>query len=112
MTYKVKLTNTALGQLKDTIGYISKVLLEPEIARSWSDRIKKEILSLDHMPFRCPLVEEEPWRTEGIHKMTVDNFIVYYWINEATCTVWVTAVIYGRRDQIAVLRNMPKHDEC
>ena len=50
MTYKVKLTNTALGQLKDTIGYISKVLLEPEIARRWSDRIKKEISSLGNMP--------------------------------------------------------------
>ncbi len=33
MTYKVKLTYHALYQLKETIGYISKVLIEPEIAR-------------------------------------------------------------------------------
>lgn len=108
MTYKVKLTNNALEQLKDAVGYISKVLLEPEIARRWSDRIKKEILSLDHMPLRYSLVDEEPWRAKGIHKMTIENFIVYYWVNEETATVWVTAVVYGRRDQIAVLRNMQK----
>lgn len=108
MTYKVKLTNNALAQLKDVIGYISKVLLEPEIARCWSDRIKKEILSLEHMPFRYPLVDEEPWRTEGIHKMTVQNFIVYYWVSENTATVWITAVVYRKRDQISALRNMPK----
>lgn len=108
MTYKVKLTNNALGQLKDTIGYISKVLLEPEIARCWSDRIKKEILSLKSMPLRYPLVDEQPWRSEGIHKMVVENFIIYYWVNEETATVWITAVVYGRRDQISVLRNMPK----
>lgn len=108
MTYKVKLTNTALGQLKDTIGYISKVLLEPEIARCWSDRIKKEISSLGNMPFRYPPVDDEPWRTDGIRKMTFENFIVYYWVNDDTSTVWITAVVYGRRDQISVLRNMPK----
>ena len=76
MTYKVKLTNNALHQLKNTIGYISKVLLEPEAAKRWSDRIKKDILSLSRMPFRYPLVDEEPWHEEGIHKMPVENFIV------------------------------------
>ena len=108
MTYQVKLTNHALKQLSDAVGYISKVLLEPKIARCWSDRIKKEIRSLDHMPLRYPLVDEEPWRAEGIHKLTVENFIVYYWVNEETATVWITAVVYSRKDQVAVLRNMPK----
>ena len=108
MTYKVKLTNNALHQLKETIGYISKVLLQPEAARRWSDRIKIEISSLNHMPLRYPLVDEEPWRTEGIHKMNVENFIVYYWVDDVNSAVWVTAVVYGRRDQISVLRNMPK----
>ena len=90
------------------MGYISKVLLEPQVARHWSDRIKKEISTLDNMPLRYPLVDEELWRAEGIRKMTVENFIVYYWVNEKTTTVWITAVVYGRRDQIAALRNMPK----
>jgi len=108
MTYKVRLTNNALAQLKEAMGYISKVLLEPEIARRWSDHTKKEIMTLDHLPLLYPLVYEESWRAEGIYKMTVENFIVYYWVNEDTSTVWVTAVVYGRRAQISVLRNMPK----
>ena len=79
--YQVKLTNNAIVCLKDAIGYISKVLLEPKIAQCWSDRIKKEILSLDHMPLRYPLVDEEPWRTEGIRKMTVESFsFIIGWI--------------------------------
>ena len=68
MIYKVKLTDSAISHLKEAIGYISKVLLEPEIARRWSEHIKKEISSLDCMPYRYPLVDEEPWKTEGIHK--------------------------------------------
>ena len=41
MTYQVKLTDHAMGQIKETVGYISRVLLEPEVARRWSDRLKK-----------------------------------------------------------------------
>ncbi len=107
MTYKVKLTTGAVYQLKDAIGYISKVLLEPETARRWSDRIKKDISSLESMPFRFPLVEEMPWREEGIRKMRVENFIVYYFVDEAASEVWITAVVYARRDQTSALRNMP-----
>lgn len=39
--------------------------------------------------------------------MSVKNFIVYYFPDEKTYTVWVTAVVYGRRDQLAALKNMP-----
>ncbi len=60
------------------------------------------------MPLRYPLVNEEPWRTEEIHKMSIENFIVYYWVDDAHSTVWVTAVVYCRRDQLSVLRDMPK----
>lgn len=108
MTYQVKLTNNAILQLREIIGYISKVLFEPEAAKRWSERIKKAVSALDYLPLRYPLVDEEPWRTEGIRKMTVDNFIVYYWVNEETSVVWITAVVYGKRDQLSALRNMPK----
>jgi toxin ParE1/3/4 len=108
MTYQVKLTGHAVGQIKEIVGYISEVLLEPEVARGWSDRLKKEIASLDTMPRRYPLVSEEPWHTEGVRRMPVGNFLVYYWVNEETKTVWITAVLYGRQDQISALRQMPK----
>lgn len=39
--------------------------------------------------------------------MPVENFIVYYWAGDSSSTVWVIAVIYGKRDQLSALRNMP-----
>ena len=107
MQYKVKLTPQALEQIEETIQYISKILLEPDIARKWADTLQGEINKLDSMPSRYPLTEEEPWRTRGIHRMPVKNFLVYYWVDEEKKAVWVTAVIYGRRDQISVLCDMP-----
>lgn len=56
---------------------------------------------------RFALIDREPWKKEGIRKMTVKNFIVYYYINEDDKTIWITSVVYGRRDQLNVLKDMP-----
>lgn len=107
MDYKVKLTDHAVAQLQEAVIYISKVLQASTVAKHWAARIKKELASLSTMPARYPLTEEEPWHTEGIHKMSVENFLVYYWIDEEKRIVWITAIVYARRDQLRVLREMP-----
>ena len=42
--------------------------------------------------------------------MPVKNFLVYYLIDEEKITVWVMAVVYGRRDQITALLDMSLND--
>ena len=88
MQYEVKLTSQAIGQIEEIVQYISKILLVPETARKWADTLQSEIAMLDKMPFK--------------------NFLVYYLIDEE---VWITAVIYGRRDQVSVLLDMPDDTE-
>ena len=45
--------------------------------------------------------------------MSFKNFLVYYLIDEEKDAVWVTAVVYGRRDQIVALVDMSLNDtEC
>ena len=39
MTYNVKLTAQAIGQIEETVQYISRTLLEPEIAQKWVDTL-------------------------------------------------------------------------
>lgn len=107
MEYRVKLTDYAIEQMRETVSYISKVFLEPDVALRWAARVEEELSSLKVMPGRYPLTDEEPWRSEGIHKMPVGNFIVYYWIEGSSQVVWITAIVYGRRDQLNALRNMP-----
>ena len=106
MRYEVKLTVQAIGQIEEAVQYISKILLEPETARKWADTLQCEIEKLDTMPSRYPLTEEEPWHMKEIRKMPVKNFLVYYLVDEKKKAVWITAVIYGRRDQIAALLDM------
>ncbi len=108
MEYEVKVTHHAIAQMQEAAGYISRVLLAPETARRWMAKLQREIAGLRRMPLRFPQVAEEPWRTQGIRKLAVENFLVYYWTDEARGIVWVTAVVYGRRDQCSALREMPQ----
>lgn len=110
MRYEVKLTSQAIGQIEEIVQYISKVLFAPETARKWADDLQSEIANLDFMPSRYPLTEEEPWHMKEIHKIPFKNFLVYYLIDEDKKAVWVTAVIYGRRDQLVALADMSLDD--
>ncbi len=106
MEYEVKITPYALRQMQEIVRYISSTLQSPENASRWLDTIKKELVSLSFMPARIPLTEEEPWHSQGVHKMAVKNFLVYFWIDTDDLLVWVTAVVYGRRSQRQQLEQM------
>lgn len=106
MEYQVTLTPQVIEQIQQVSLYIKCVLQEPETANRWVDFLQKEFAALHFMPSRHPLVEEEPWHSNGIRKMPVKNFLIYYFVDEETKTVSVTAVVYGRRDQIAALADM------
>lgn len=56
------------------------------------------VKSLDEMPERNPLYEKEPWRTRGLRKVVVDNFVVFYYVNKNVNEVAVFHVFYGGRN--------------
>ena len=86
--------------------YISNDLMVPDAANNLLDKIKAEIMKLSCFPKKHALIDEEPWRTEGMRKIVVKNFLIYYWVDDENSRVQVTAVIYSRRDQIRQLANM------
>ena len=52
------------------------------------------------------LTSEEPWHSEKIHQLIVENYFVYFWIDGSV--VRVTAVVYQGRDQHRQLENMDR----
>lgn len=104
--YEVKVTRQALEQMRAIIHYISYDLMAPEAAQNLLNDLKSAIIKLAVLPKRHSLIEEEPWRSEGVRKIVVKNFLVYYWIDDENNKVQITAVIYSKRDQIKQLKNM------
>jgi plasmid stabilization system protein ParE len=104
--YTIRITKQAREHLRSIKDYISNELLAPEAAYNTIALLRKEIKSLSEMPTRIKLTDEEPWHSEGIHRMRVKNYYVYFWIDEENSKVQITAVIYVARDQAKQLEIM------
>ena len=96
--YKVSYSADALDDLRKIYAYIADKLLVPDIAVAQLERIRKEVRLLDFMPARYVLVEWEPWHSMKIHQLPMDNFIVYYLVDDEKKAVTVVRVFYGGRD--------------
>lgn len=105
-TYTVRITRQAQDHLRGIKAYITNELLAPDASKKTIAALKKEIKSLSQMPGRISLTDEEPWHSEGVHRMRVKNYYVYFWIDEDNGRVQITSVIYVARDQAAQLELM------
>ena len=97
-SYNVYYSVDALGDVREIYSYIANKLLVPKTAKAQLRRIRKEVRSLDFMPARYTLVEWEPWHSMKMHQFLVDNFIVYYLVDDKVRTVTVARIFYGGRD--------------
>ena len=107
--YTVKITTQAQEQLNEMIRYINYTLQAPGTAMKRLDTLEKEIASLAQFPNCVPLTEEEPWHSQGIHKLPVKNYLIYFWVDEEAKKVQVIGIIYGRRDQRHQLSNLDRN---
>ncbi len=96
--YRILMTEPAADDLLRIAEYIAKELREPITAQKLVEKIKEAVMSLIHMPTRHALVADEYLAVQGIRKLPVENYIVFYVISEKDGTVTVIRILYGRRD--------------
>ena len=82
----------ARQDLRNIYEYISYDLLVPETATRQTRR------SLDEMPMRHRLYDDEPWHSQGVRFFPVDNYLVFYLPDETKNTVYIVRIIYSGRD--------------
>ncbi len=97
-TYHVYYSPEAQADLRAIYSYIAFSLHAKIAAKAQTNRIRKEIRSLSFMPERYERVDWEPWHSQGVHKVPVDNYIVYYRTNGGDLSVEIVRIFYGGRD--------------
>lgn len=102
--YTVRYAPQALDDLRDLYSYVAFSLKEPATAQKLVNRIRKAARSLDALPGRHSVVDWEPWQSMGMHRFTVENFLLFYLIDQSTRTVTLVRIVYGGRD----LQNLAK----
>lgn len=104
-SYKIIYSFEALQDLKNIYAYIAYELNVVEIAQKQLDRIRKEIRSLDIMPMRYTIVDWEPWKSMGMHKIPLDNYVIYYVVNMDCLIVTIVRIFYKGQDAESIVKS-------
>ena len=67
-------------------------------------RIRAAVRKLDAMPKRHRVVDWEPWASMGMRRLSVDNYIVFYLVDDEGGTVTVVRILYSGRNIEAIAR--------
>ena len=98
MIFDVSYSAEARQDLRDIYEYIAYELLVPETAARQAERIMKAARSLEQIPMRYRLYEGEPWHSQGLRVLPVDNYLVFYLPDETNATVSIIRIMYGGGD--------------
>ncbi len=94
--YNVLITDKALGDMNEIYTYIAEILKEPDTAIKQYNRIAEAIEKLDTFPNRIKIMDSEPERSWGLRQFRVDNYSVFYIIENKN--VIVIRVLYSASD--------------
>lgn len=101
--YDIKITGPAEKDLKKIGEYIANELLEYNRAMKVIDKIARAIFSLEEMPLRNAIVADDKLASQGIRKFIIDNYIVFYIVDQDNKRVTIIRILYKRRDWINIL---------
>jgi len=101
--YKVQITDKALADMEEIYNYIAIQLQAPEIAMGQYNRIAEAIEGSNMFPERVRLMESEPERIMGLRQLVVDNYSVFYVIEDEK--VIATRVLYSASNIEKILRS-------
>lgn len=102
MMYRIEIASQADADLRGIYEYIAFSLQAPQNAVGQLDRLEDGILKLTENPERFKRYEKEPWRSRGLRQMPIDNFLIFYILEEEIVTI--IRVMYDGRNIDAQLR--------
>ncbi len=96
--YTVGYSSDAMSDINAIYDYISTELFARQSAKRIVRRIREQIRSLNMFPERHPLAPEERLASIGLRKISVENFVIYYLVDEDALTVTISRIMFGGRD--------------
>ncbi len=78
--YSVKISDIALDEVEAIVDYIA--LDSVENALNWHAKVKEKILSLDSLPERCPVADENEFFKFEVRCLLIDEYRVLFRIEK------------------------------
>ncbi len=94
--YPVRISEKALADMNGIYEYIAVNLQSPENAMGQYNRIADAALELGFFPEKFRLVDFEPEHSQGLRRMLVDKYSIFYVFKEEFVTI--ARVLYSASD--------------
>ena len=104
MSYQLHITSTAEHDLMRAADYIEFSLKNPDAAEHLLDTADEQISSLSEFPERFPLVDDPVLASWKIRFVIVNNYLVFYTIDEEKQLVIVVRFLFQRSNWNSILR--------
>lgn len=98
MKWGIRISQDAKHDLKEIYKYIRGDKGNPSAAERIYKEIIRKIQTLEEMPLRHPLFEEEPWLSKGMRFFRIGKYTIFYTLNENINTVLIYRIIYSGRN--------------
>lgn len=92
MKYRLIYSAIALEDIADITAYLGQFY--PSTTQKVFDKMEKQALSLQERPFLYPKYQ----RMQEYRKMPVDEYLVFYRVNEKNETVEICRILHGQRN--------------
>ena len=96
--YSIKFTSIAEVDLNGTYEYIYEELFDEAAANNLMEKIETDIMRLREYPFYCSYVSDKSLKARGYRRLIIDNYIVFYLVNEDEQQVIIMRILYGARN--------------
>ena len=105
MKYNIIITAPAESDITDTLNYIKQELKNPSASKELMYAIYKRINILREFPYSADLCNDIVLRSQGIHIAPINNYLIFYTVNEEKKSITVIRFLYARRDWITILKS-------
>jgi len=99
--YDVQIIDEAEDDLRGIYEYFAVKRREPRLARKIYKQIMDKLNSLEEMPLRYPVYQEEPWKSRDVRQVFAGSYCGFYYVTENIVKVF--RILYGGMDLVAAL---------
>ena len=104
--FAYQLTEKAEGDLDEIVSYIAIQLENKQAATEFINKLQDVILEACSFPESGSPINNELISNKSIRKKAVGNYIMYYFLDKGSETIYVLRILYGRRNLDEIIREI------
>lgn len=96
--YQLEYLPTAKRDMVEIVRYISHNLSNPAAAKRLSQKMLRSVERLSYFPYIGIIYDSDCPLKHAYRILPLDNYLMFFWIDEEKKKDIISRVIYGRRD--------------